>query len=165
MPENPAKAPWYFLGVQELVSYSAFGGGVLIPLLVIIALTSIPYFDNKKENTGLWFSGKTGLRSALLSCLFASITIIILMLIVVQWGWMRDWIPGIPQGLIIFINPGTVTALLFIFYSVHIKKQTGSRRMAVISLYTSILTGFVLFTIIGIWFRGPDWQFIPWPFF
>jgi hypothetical protein len=24
IPENPAKAPWYFLGIQELVSYSAF---------------------------------------------------------------------------------------------------------------------------------------------
>jgi hypothetical protein len=31
IPENPAKAPWYFLGLQELVSYSAFMGGVGIP--------------------------------------------------------------------------------------------------------------------------------------
>ena len=31
MPENPAKAPWYFLGLQELVSFSAFMGGIGIP--------------------------------------------------------------------------------------------------------------------------------------
>ncbi|MFQ5677703.1 MAG: cytochrome b N-terminal domain-containing protein, partial [bacterium] len=31
IPENPAKAPWYFLGLQELVSYSAFMGGIGIP--------------------------------------------------------------------------------------------------------------------------------------
>ena len=30
-PPNPAKAPWYFLGLQELVSYSAFWGGVVVP--------------------------------------------------------------------------------------------------------------------------------------
>ena len=30
-PPNPAKAPWYFLGLQEMVSYSAFWGGVGIP--------------------------------------------------------------------------------------------------------------------------------------
>jgi hypothetical protein len=28
LPENPAKAPWYYLGIQELVSYSAFTGGI-----------------------------------------------------------------------------------------------------------------------------------------
>jgi quinol-cytochrome oxidoreductase complex cytochrome b subunit len=165
MPENPAKAPWYFLGVQELVSYSAFGGGLLIPLLVIIALFSIPYLDNKKENIGIWFSGRAGIRSALFSGFFASITITILMLIVVQWGWIRNWIPEIPQGIIIFINPGTVTALVFIFCSTFIERRTGSRRLATISLFSCILTGFVWFTIIGIWFRGPDWQFILWPFF
>ena len=30
-PPNPAKAPWYFLGLQEMVSYSAFWGGIGIP--------------------------------------------------------------------------------------------------------------------------------------
>ena len=30
-PPNPAKAPWYFLGLQEMVSYSAFWGGVGVP--------------------------------------------------------------------------------------------------------------------------------------
>ena len=35
IPENPAKAPWYFLGIQELVSYSAFTGGLMIPVIVL----------------------------------------------------------------------------------------------------------------------------------
>jgi quinol-cytochrome oxidoreductase complex cytochrome b subunit len=35
VPENPAKAPWYFLGLQELVSYSAFAGGIGIPAIVV----------------------------------------------------------------------------------------------------------------------------------
>jgi quinol-cytochrome oxidoreductase complex cytochrome b subunit len=42
VPENPAKAPWYFLGCQELVSYSAFGGGVVIPGVVVLGLLLIP---------------------------------------------------------------------------------------------------------------------------
>jgi len=37
-PENPAKSPWYFLGVQELVSYSAFAGGLLVPVLFLYFL-------------------------------------------------------------------------------------------------------------------------------
>src|ERR1035437_322734 len=39
-PPNPAKAPWYFLGLQEFVSYSAFWGGVVIPGLLVTALTN-----------------------------------------------------------------------------------------------------------------------------
>ncbi len=42
---NPAKAPWYFLGLQELVSHSALIGGVVAPALVVLALLAIPYLD------------------------------------------------------------------------------------------------------------------------
>src|SRR3974377_1215456 len=35
---NPAKAPWYFLGLQELVSYSALIGGVIVPGIVVLGL-------------------------------------------------------------------------------------------------------------------------------
>ncbi len=42
---NPAKAPWYFLGLQELVSHSALLGGVVTPTLVVLALLVIPYLD------------------------------------------------------------------------------------------------------------------------
>jgi cytochrome b-561 len=42
---NPAKAPWYFLGLQELVSHSALLGGVVAPALMVLGLLAIPYFD------------------------------------------------------------------------------------------------------------------------
>ena len=42
---NPAKAPWYFLGLQELVSHSAFIGGVLVPTAMVLCLLAIPYLD------------------------------------------------------------------------------------------------------------------------
>ena len=43
---NPAKAPWYFLGLQELVSHSAFVGGVLAPTLMVLLLLAVPYLDS-----------------------------------------------------------------------------------------------------------------------
>ena len=46
IPENPAKAPWYFLGLQELVSHSALLGGVIVPTLAVLALLAIPYVDS-----------------------------------------------------------------------------------------------------------------------
>src|SRR5581483_1006993 len=49
IPENPAKAPWYFLGLQELVSYSAFMGGMLIPMIVLIGLALIRSEEHTSE--------------------------------------------------------------------------------------------------------------------
>jgi len=51
-PPNPAKAPWYFLGLQEMVSYSAFWGGVGIPGLEVVILLLIPYIDRKPVGVG-----------------------------------------------------------------------------------------------------------------
>ena len=52
---NPAKAPWYFLGLQELLHYfPPVVAGVLVPTLVVIALIVIPYFNINIEAAGLF---------------------------------------------------------------------------------------------------------------
>jgi quinol-cytochrome oxidoreductase complex cytochrome b subunit len=55
-PPNPSKAPWYFLGLQEMVSYSAFWGGVGIPTLFVLGLLLVPYLDRRPHGVGVWFS-------------------------------------------------------------------------------------------------------------
>ena len=56
VPPNPSKAPWYFLGLQEMVSYSAFWGGIGVPTLFVIALLLLPYLDRSQKGVGVWFS-------------------------------------------------------------------------------------------------------------
>ncbi len=52
---NPAKAPWYFLGLQEmLVYFDPWIAGVLFPSLMILGLMAIPYFDRNKEGSGYY---------------------------------------------------------------------------------------------------------------
>jgi hypothetical protein len=56
---NPAKAPWYFLGLQELLHYfPPFVAGVLIPTMVVLALIVIPYFDINIESEGVWLRNR-----------------------------------------------------------------------------------------------------------
>ncbi len=54
-PPNPAKAPWYFLGLQELVSYSAFWGGVGIPAIMLLVAAAAPYMEWRPGGEGVWF--------------------------------------------------------------------------------------------------------------
>ncbi len=51
---NPSKAPWYFLGLQEmLVYFDPWYAGVVLPSLVIFGLMAIPYMDFNKKGTGI----------------------------------------------------------------------------------------------------------------
>src|ERR1017187_339660 len=58
IPENPAKAPWYFLGLQELVSYSAFMGGEGIPAIVLVGLWLFPYLYRDSGGGWIWVGGR-----------------------------------------------------------------------------------------------------------
>src|ERR1017187_10037374 len=52
---NPAKAPWYFLGLQELLHYfPPLVAGIIIPTLVVIALVVIPYFRVNVQGEPIW---------------------------------------------------------------------------------------------------------------
>jgi hypothetical protein len=50
---NPAKAPWYFLGLQEmLVYFDPWLAGVFLPSLIIVGLMAIPYIDTNPKGNG-----------------------------------------------------------------------------------------------------------------
>ncbi|RMF73405.1 MAG: DUF4405 domain-containing protein [Planctomycetota bacterium] len=163
VPENPAKAPWYFLGLQELVSYSAFMGGVGIPTLAVIGLALIPYLDREPEEVGRWFSGPVGKRVALLSLLFTTVVTVGMLVFTVKYGWLRNWAPDIPQIVITFINPGTVLVTAFVLFSLLMIRRTRSTRMGAIALFTCFIVAFVILTYFATVHRGPNWSFYWWP--
>jgi hypothetical protein len=52
---NPSKAPWYFLGLQELlVYYDPWMAGVVLPGTVVVGLMAIPYLDFNKKGNGYY---------------------------------------------------------------------------------------------------------------
>ena len=163
VPENPAKAPWYFLGLQELVGYSAFMGGVAIPALAIVGLALIPYLDREEEEIGRWFSGKRGRRVALWSLVFTTVLTVGMLVLTIKVGWLRTWFPDIPQLAIIFINPGTVLVALFAAWSIATVRTTNSTRMGAIALFPCFLIAFTILTYFATVHRGPNWEFYWWP--
>jgi len=52
---NPSKAPWYFLGLQEmLVYFDPWLAGVVLPSLIIVGLIAIPYVDKNPKGNGYY---------------------------------------------------------------------------------------------------------------
>lgn len=159
VPENPAKAPWYFLGLQELVAFSAFMGGIGIPSIVLIGLGLIPYLDREREETGDWFGGPGGWRLVQRSIAFGFSASLIVETLVIRYGWLREWFPDIPQLVITAVNPGTVITAIYAAYSLWLVRRYNSTRAGALGLFTCFLCGFVVLTVIGTYFRGPNWQF------
>lgn len=159
VPENPAKAPWYFLGLQEIVSFSAFMGGIGIPMLCVIGLGLIPFLDREKEGTGEWFGGPGGWKLFKWSIVVGFISSIAVEAFAIRFGWLREWLPDIPQLFITFINPGTVITAIYAAYSIWAVRRYNSTRAGAIALFTCFLCGFIVLTVIGTYFRGPNWDF------
>ena len=148
---NPAKAPWYFLGLQELLHYfPPVVAGVLIPTLVLIALIVIPYFKINVEAEGLW----TRNRSARLRILVLIVALFAVVLI--AFDVYAVLIP-------------TLLLAGFMFFSATNRAASGRfhRWLASKPLSFWIMSWFLIqaavLTLIGTFFRGPGWSLVmPW---
>jgi quinol-cytochrome oxidoreductase complex cytochrome b subunit len=159
IPENPAKAPWYFLGLQELVAYSAFMGGIGIPTIVLLGLGLIPYLDRETKGTGEWFGGPGGWPLVRFSMVIGLCAPLLIESFAIRFGWLREWFPNIPQLIVTLINPATLLTTIYALYSLWCIRRYQSARAGALALFTCFLCGFLVLTVIGTYFRGPNWVF------
>lgn len=159
VPENPAKAPWYFLGLQEMVAFSAFMGGIGIPTIVLIGLGLIPFLDREEAGTGEWFGGPGGWPLVRRSILWGLAAAIGVEAFVIRFGWLREWLPDVPQLVVTALNPGTILTAIYGLYSLWLVQRYSSARAGALGLFTCFLCGFTVLTVIGTYFRGPNWEF------
>jgi cytochrome b-561 len=159
---NPAKAPWYFLGLQELVSYSALMGGVLIPGIVLLGLALIPFLDREQRGIGLWFTDKASRRWGVIGFGWGLVWTVGCLTLGIQMS-MRELFPGIESQLFFdLVNPATLLLLSFaVLYGVTLK-VTSSTRTAAIATICAFIVAFALLTWTGTMLRGPNWEFY-WP--
>jgi hypothetical protein len=91
---NPAKAPWYFLGLQELLVYfDPWIAGVVIPGLIVVGLMAIPYLDNNPKGNGYYTFAER--RFEVLTFCFGFLVLWVLLIVIGTFlrgpGWMWFW--------------------------------------------------------------------------
>ncbi|MGW8303768.1 MAG: cytochrome b N-terminal domain-containing protein [Desulfobacterales bacterium] len=90
---NPAKAPWFFLDLQELISWGPpFWFGIVVPSVVVLFLMLVPYLDRGQTGTGQWFHPSRRIQNILFT---AFVTIVIGLIIIGKFmrgpGWVFYW--------------------------------------------------------------------------
>jgi hypothetical protein len=167
---NPAKAPWYFLGLQELLHYfPPVVAGVLIPGLVIAALIVIPYFNINIEGRSIWAKSEHRRWVMLGVPVFA--VVIFVLFAVPQLAHGDGAVPWVDRflDLVMPIVPTVIVggALLWSSRFSAQSPRAVQRWLAGRPLSFWIMTWFmvelILLTAVGTFFRGPGWTWVaPW---
>jgi hypothetical protein len=161
---NPAKAPWYFLGFQELLlHFHPLFATFLIPLMVVIAVFGVAYLRYDVPQSGNWFLSPKGRRMAAVAAVTALLVtpswILLDEFIIGPGGWLPGTVPIISNGLL----PCTVLlAGIATFYLLIRKQFAASRNEAVQALFVLLAMTFAALTATGIWFRGAGMALV-WP--
>jgi cytochrome b/b6/petD-like protein len=148
---NPAKAPWYFLGLQELLHYfPPVVAGVLIPTLVVIALIIIPYFNVNIESEGLWLNDKAR-RLWIFGAVVVAFSIFL-----------------VAFDVFVALTPTIVVAAFMVVAALAAPRPPDRFRRWLVAksisfwIMTWFLCELVVLTAVGTFFRGPGWSWV-WP--
>ena len=162
MSPNPTKAPWYFLGFQELLLHlHPTFAIVVVPLVTAVLLFAFPFMKECVLPGGSWFGGKKGRVLALWT--FAVGTLLTALAIVLDEQLLR--MGQSPAGGTDIFTRGYLfllglTALLAAGYHFLIRMRQHSRAEAVMALVIFSFAVLTILTVTGVWFRGPGMQLI-----
>ncbi len=164
--ENPAKAAWYFLSLQELLLHMhPMLAGIIIPTLVLLALMALPYIDRSKKDVGIWFASKNGRKIALFTTVYTSIWLVGLILFD-EYVRVRALIkePEIfPEWIIPVVVIGGLMALLYLI----IRRWRPTTREVAVGMFTGFAVTYIILTVSSTFFRGfgmhltPPWNLPP----
>jgi menaquinol-cytochrome c reductase cytochrome b/c subunit len=160
---DPAKAPWYFVGLQELLEHMhPTLAGVVVPTLLVLFLIALPYIDHSRAYAGTWFSGQRGKRIVLLTAVYALVIMPLLIFLDNAFS-LREALRGIaPSWVAQWFLPALILAVIVLVPVLVLWRRKASRREVMLALFTLMLVSAAILTLSGFLFRGPGFQ-MHWP--
>jgi menaquinol-cytochrome c reductase cytochrome b/c subunit len=160
---DPAKAPWYFVGLQELLEHMhPLLAGVIIPGILVVFLMILPFIDTSRRGAGIWFSSPRGRRVVAWTALYTLVVMTTYIALDNAFSLrelLRHSAPlWVAQGLV----PGAILAVLVALPALVLWRARANRREVMLALFTVMLVAAAVFTISGFLFRGPGFK-MHWP--
>ncbi len=160
---DPAKAPWYFMGLQEMLEHGhPILMSVIIPTVLVLFVLAIPYLDHSRDGAGRWFTSARGKRISLYTALYA-LLVVPAFILLDSFFPPRELLRGlapefVSQGLIPLLT--LATFVLLPLGALWQAKPTA--REVLLLLFTLLLVSAVVLTLVGFLFRGPGFG-LYWP--
>jgi menaquinol-cytochrome c reductase cytochrome b/c subunit len=149
---NPAKAPWYFLGLQELLHYfPPMVAGVLVPGLVVAALIVIPYFNINIEGESLWAKDRKR------RLMIVGVAIVLFCIFLLVFDVIVALVPTILIGGLM------LWSARFSLQSPRLFHRWLASKPLSFWIMSWFLVELTVLTVVGTFFRGPGWSWVlPW---
>jgi menaquinol-cytochrome c reductase cytochrome b/c subunit len=149
---NPAKAPWYFLGLQELLHYfPPMVAGVLVPGLVVGALIVIPYFNINIEGESLWA------RDRKRRLMVIGVALVLFCIFLLVFDVIVALVPTILIGGLMLWSARFSSESPKPFH-----RWLASKPLS-FWIMSWFLVELTILTVVGTFFRGPGWSWVlPW---
>ncbi len=161
---NPAKAPWYFAGFQELlIHFHPFVAISLIPAILFAFVLWIPFTDRNPDKLGIWFSSSQGKKLALQSAVVSFIATLTLVLASELLPKLQDVLPNWPPVIVSGLLP---LALILIVLGLVARQYRKKHKVESIELvqagFVCLAMCYFTLSVIGIFFRGSNMD-LCWP--
>ena len=156
MSPDPAKAPWFLLGVQELlVHVHPTFGAVIWPALTGLLLVALPALARGEPSSGAWFQSRRGARLVLRSAVAAAVVTAAAVLVDEPLRHRPPLLPLLPawirSGLLPLLGAGALVAFVVRLG----RRRGGSRLEAIQAAFAFALVGLAVLTLTGLVARGP----------
>jgi len=157
MSPNPAKAPWYFVGFQELqIHFEPVIAIVLVPVAGLLALLSLPYLRYERPLSGPWLLSPTGRKTGALA---VGVALVVTPSMILLDEFVLQGIGGAGRA-------GFVVAILVLpAFAVFLSRKFRPEKAELVqALFILLFTALAVLTVTGVWFRGAGMA-LSWPGF
>ncbi|MFQ5433862.1 MAG: hypothetical protein ACE5FD_03210 [Anaerolineae bacterium] len=160
---DPAKAPWYFVGLQEMLEHMhPTLAGIIVPGLLVGFLLALPYLDDARAGAGVWFTSARGRRIVGWTAVY-TLLVMPAYIILDNAFTLRELLRGVgPAWVAQWLAPGASLAVLVALPLLMMRRLKADRREFMLALFTVMIVSAAVFTISGFLFRGPGFK-LYWP--
>jgi quinol-cytochrome oxidoreductase complex cytochrome b subunit len=159
---NPAKAPWYFMGVQELlVHLHPLFAAVIVPALALALVAALPSLGGT-GTTGRWFGSTRGARTAIGAAVAGAVLAAGAILVDEPLRRAPPWFPALAPAIRGGLLPVLAAAAAVAAVALLVRRRGASRLEAVQAAFTFVLAAFAVLTVTGVIFRGQGMA-LAWP--
>ncbi len=145
---NPSKAPWYFIGLQEMLLHFHPLIVIVAPILVIWFLLKMPDYNCSEKKVGMWFNGSENIHA-----------IIVVAILSLVWTVIIAFGDDILRASTQLNTQGIYGIILFVIYLIPIiyvliKHKRKERASLSLIVFTFVAISYITLSLVAYFLRG-----------